>query len=193
MKHILAFLSFLLFALTYTQAQKDTLLVKISVQDGDTLPVLDLKEATIYAPYAAASNEEAQRMARMVRYVKKVYPYAKLAGTRFKEMNDQLAATKTRKERKKLIGTVEDEIKNKYGEELKKLTFSQGKILIKLLDRETGNSSYELVKEFRGSVMAFFYQGFAKIWGYNLKTKYDPNGEDKEIEMIVKMIEKGQL
>jgi len=73
------------------------------------------------------------------------------------------------------------------------MTFSQGKILIKLVDRETGNSSYELVKELRGAFSAFFYQAFARIFGFNLKIKYDPEGEDREIETIVKMIETGQI
>lgn len=169
------------------------MLVKAVVVEGDTMPVIDLQEATLIAPYLAANPADAKRFSLLVRYVKRVYPYAKLAGMRFKEMNAQITAAKNRSERKKIIGSIEDEIKTKYGEELKKLTFSQGKILIKLLDRETGNSSYELVREFKGSFMAFFYQGFAKIWGYNLKTKYDPNGEDKDIELIVRMIEKGQI
>ena len=89
--------------------------------------------------------------------------------------------------------TAEKEIKEEYGEELKDLTFSQGKILIKLLDRETGNTSFELVQDLRGKFTAFWYQAFARIWGYNLKVKYDPEGEDKEIEDIVVMIENGSI
>ena len=73
------------------------------------------------------------------------------------------------------------------------MTISQGKILIKLIDRETGNSSYDLVADFRGQFRAVFYQTFARIFGYNLKIKYDPLGEDREIEIIVRMIESGQL
>ena len=87
----------------------------------------------------------------------------------------------------------EDDIAAQFGPELKELTFTQGKILIKLIDRETSSTSYTLVKELRGSVRAFFYQGFARLWGYNLKTKYDPKGEDELIELIVLMIENGQL
>ena len=87
----------------------------------------------------------------------------------------------------------EDELKEEYGEDLKKLTFSQGKILIKLVSRETGNSSYELVQDFRGRFVAFWWQAFAKIFGHNLKMDYDPEGEDREIELIVLMIENGQL
>lgn len=88
---------------------------------------------------------------------------------------------------------VEDELMDEYGEELKKLTISQGKILIKLVDRETGESSYDIVTEFRGEFRAIFYQAFARFFGLNMKEKYDPEGNDREIENIVKMIETGQL
>jgi len=87
----------------------------------------------------------------------------------------------------------EKEINKEYGGELKDLTFSQGKILIKLIDRETGETSYDLVQTLRGKFTAFFYQTFARIWGYNLKVRYDPLGEDRQIEAIVRMIELGQL
>ena len=78
---------------------------------------------------------------------------------------------------------------------MKKLTFSQGAILIRLIDRETGDTSYEVVQELRGKVRAFFYQGFARLWGYDLKSQYDPknNPEDDEIETIVTLLERGQI
>jgi hypothetical protein len=87
----------------------------------------------------------------------------------------------------------EKEINEQYGDELKNMTFSQGKILIKLIDRETGDCSYALVQDLRGNFTAFFYQAFARLWGYNLKVKYDPEGTDKQIETIVRLIERGQL
>ena len=97
------------------------------------------------------------------------------------------------KERKKIIKQAEKEINEEYGNDLRDLTFSQGKILIKLVYRETGSSSYELVAELRGKFRAFFWQAFARLWGFNLKNEYDPEGEDKEIEFIVQMIEAGQI
>ena len=87
----------------------------------------------------------------------------------------------------------EKEINEEFGGDLRDLTFTQGKILLKLIDRETGNTSYDLVKELRGGFTAFFYQGFARIWGYNLKSDYDPKDEDELIETIVTLIERGQL
>ena len=86
---------------------------------------------------------------------------------------------------------VEKEMLRKYSKELKKLSISEGAILIKLIDRETNKTSYELIEEFKGSVPAFFWQGIARLFGNNLKTHYNPDGEDKEIEKIVRNIERG--
>ena len=87
----------------------------------------------------------------------------------------------------------EDEIEAQFGKELRDLTITQGKILLKLIDRQTSNSSYEIVKDFRGNFRAFFYQSFARLFGYDLKARYDPLGEDADIERIVLMIESGTL
>jgi hypothetical protein len=97
------------------------------------------------------------------------------------------------KERRRIMKQAEDELRNEFEDDLKKLTFKQGAILIKLVDRETGNSSYELVQELRGKFVAFFWQAFARLFGYNLKEEYDPDGADREIEEIVVMIENGQI
>ena len=94
-----------------------------------------------------------------------------------------------------MMKEAEDELTSQYTEELKKLNFSQGAILIRLIDRETGNTSYQVVRELRGRLRAFFYQGFARLWGYNLKSEYDPhnNPEDDNIETIVTLLERGQI
>lgn len=99
------------------------------------------------------------------------------------------------RERKEFMKTAEKEIEQEYAEKLKKLTFSQGNLLIKLVDRETGSSSYALVKELRGSFRAFFYQAFAKVFGYDLKAEYDPvnNKKDNLIERVVRAIELNQI
>jgi hypothetical protein len=130
---------------------------------------------------------------KLVWNVKKVYPYAKIAGLKLREYNDILAKVPSEGERRKIMKKAEKEIKDEFGSDLKNLTFSQGKILIKLLYRETGSSSYALVQELRGKFVAFFYQAFARLFGYNLKSTYDPEGEDKPIETIVKLIEKGLI
>jgi len=99
----------------------------------------------------------------------------------------------TEKEQRKLYKRAEEELKAEFGDELKALTFSQGRILLKLVDRETGTPTYHIVKELRGSFVAFFWQNLSRLFGYNLKEKYDPEGNDKDIETIVLMIENGMI
>lgn len=161
--------------------------------DGDTVPYFILSTINITAPMYFVSAADKAKFDKLVRNVKKVYPYAKLAGIKLREYNDILLKAPNDVERKRIMKRAEKEIKEQFGDELKQLTFSQGKILIKLLYRETGNSSYELLQELRGKFVAFFYQAFARLFGYNLKTTYDPQGEDKPIEIIVNMIEKGLI
>jgi hypothetical protein len=111
------------------------------------------------------------------------------------ECDTILASTESEAERRRLMKEAENEITERYTEELENLTFSQGLILIRLIDRETGNTSYKLVQELRGKVRAFFYQGFARLWGYNLKTEFDPktNPEDEQIDIIATLLERGQI
>jgi hypothetical protein len=125
--------------------------------------------------------------------VKIVYPYARLAGIKLVEYEDTLSKAPDDKARRKIMKKVEDEVEAEYGQELRDLTVTQGKILLKLIDRETGETSYELVADLRGQFRAVFYQAFARIFGLNMKLRYDPEGEDKDIEYIVQMIESGQL
>jgi hypothetical protein len=97
------------------------------------------------------------------------------------------------KEQRKLYKRAEEELKAQFGEELKALTVTQGHILLKLVDRETGNPTYNIVKELRGTFVAFFWQNLSRLFGYNLKEKYDPQGKDYDIEMIVQRIENGTI
>ncbi len=167
--------------------------VRALVIDGDTLPVIALSEVQIYSLTIPPTRKAKRKLTRLIKYVKKVYPWARLAGIQLRKYDKMLSEAKNERERRKIMKIAEKEINEKYGGDLKKLTFSQGKILIKLIDRETGDTSYDLVQDLRGNFTAFFYQAFARIWGYNLKTKYDPEGVDKQIETIVNMIERGQI
>lgn len=170
------------------------LIVRAKVlENGDTIPVIPLKGIEVYAIKKFTSKKEEERNQKLIRNVKKVYPYAKLAGEKLLTYNSLLVNARNDRERKTIMKKVEQEIKDKYGEELKSLSFSQGKILIKLIHRETKNTSFDLVKDYRGSFVAFFYQSFARIFGYNLKVEYDPYGEDRNIETIVQMLESGAL
>lgn len=167
--------------------------VHARVIEGDTLPQVTLMEVEVYSLIIPKKKRKQKKLTRYIKNVKKVYPYAKLAGIQLRKYEYQLEQAGSDKERKQLMKKAEAEINEKYGGQLRDLTFSQGKILIKLIDRETGESSYDLVQELRGKFTAFWYQAFARIWGYNLKTKYDPENEDRRLEIIVKMIERGQI
>tara|TARA_B100001971_G_C18021314_1_gene447545 strand:- start:213 stop:797 length:585 start_codon:yes stop_codon:yes gene_type:complete len=167
--------------------------VQAIVVGSDTIPIIRLNEVEIYSFKIPKTRKAKKKLTRLVKNVKKVYPWARLAGIQLRKYDNLLSQAKNDKERRKIMKEAEKEINKKYGGSLKKLTFSQGKILIKLIDRETGNTSYSLVQVLRGNFTAFFYQAFARIWGYNLKVKYDPNGADKNIETIVRMIERGQI
>nr|NQU94460.1 DUF4294 domain-containing protein [Bacteroidota bacterium] len=173
--------------------EKDYHIVNVKIVGTDTIPYLIIAGVEIFDFKIFKTKREAKRNTRLIRNIKKVYPYAKLAGRKFQEFDTILRGVESEREKRKIMKVVEKEINDEYGGELKKLTISQGKILIKLIDRETGNTSFNLVKELRGGFMAFFYQSFARIFGYNLKIEYDPIGEDRNIETIIRMIDNGVL
>lgn len=173
--------------------EQNLIVLPVAVVDGDTIPYVRLSESEVFGYKIFKSSREERQYDRLVRNVRIVYPYAKLAGEMLKDYEQILLNTASEKERKKIMKDLEDELNREYGDELKKLTVTQGKILIKLIDRQTGESSFDLVKDLRGSFRAFFYQSFARIFGLNLKVKYDPEGDDKSIETIVRMIERGLI
>jgi hypothetical protein len=163
------------------------------VQNGDTFYMSELEQAVIQPTRRSAATRDLRQYRRLIYNVKKVYPYAKLAGVKFAEVNAHLQTLKTGKEQREYIKKVEDEILKQYEVQLKDLTVTQGRILIKLIDRETSRTSYEVVKELRGSFQAAFWQAIARLFGSNLKTEFDPGGEDKVLEEIMVMMENGQL
>ena len=192
-KLILTWVLILLSSHLVFSQDKEVHLLRYRVIGNDTLPYVKIAGVEIFEFKLFKTKKEARRNTRLIRNVKKVYPWAKLAGQKLKEYEVILSRAKTEREKRKIMKRLEKEINNKYGDDLKKLTFTQGKILIKLIDRETKNTSYDLVKDLRGGFVAFFYQSFARLFGYNLKTEYDPKGEDRNIEVIVRMIENGLI
>ena len=182
--------------ITNSTPDKDHLnVVYGQIHGNDTMLIVYLPEVDIDLMNRYYEITSTRQGRRLVNNVKKVYPYAKLAGVKMKEFDTMLADISSESERRRMMKEAEEDIANQYTEELKKLNFSQGAILIRLIDRETGNTSYQVVRELRGRLRAFFYQGFARIWGYNLKTEYNPqtNPEDDEIETIVTLLERGQI
>ena len=163
------------------------------VVDGDTIPIIYYDDVYIWGNKSFRNSAESRQWERLVRNVKRAYPYAKLAGIKFNEYNQKMAAIKSDKVKKEMMKQAEKELEAQFGSELKDLTITQGKILLKLIDRQTSNCSYDILTEFRGHFRAFFYQSFARLFGYNLKVKYDPLGDDADIERIVLMIESGSI
>ena len=161
--------------------------------DGDTIPLIPLPEVTILPPRTFKNAKEEIKYKKLVRNLKKVLPYAKIANTRLYIIQKNMEKIPDEKLKKRYLKLEEEKLKLEFKDDIENLTFTQGKLLIKLIDRETGHTSYELIKELRGSFSAFLYQGIAKIFGEDLKESYDSKGEDKLIEEILIRIENGEL
>ncbi len=153
-----------------------------------------LQEFEVIALREFGTKKQQNKYYKLVESIKKVYPYAKLAGERMKQYGDALN-TMSKRERKDLINAFEDELKYKHGADLKKMTFTQGRILLKLVDRETKNTPYDIVKDLKGRFVAFFWNGIASLFDYDLKEEFDPvnNRDDLYIDEICKMIDLGLL
>ena len=166
-------------------------LVRAVVSHGDTVFVLP----TVYAfpPMKFKNKREEKFYWRTVRDVKKVLPYSKLISTLVQEVNDTLMRIPTKKERDRYMRQWEKTTYRKYYKEFTHMTLNQGKLLIRLVDRECQTSSYELIRAYRGSFSAGFYQMFAKLFGAALKSKFGTGRNDKIIERIIILVEAGQL
>jgi len=174
------------------EPKKDNSAVTRTVVVGiDTLPIVELPEVRVYERKDFDYLYLKRRYRKMIINIKKAYPYARIAGVKLKELDDHLATIESEKERKAYIDQAEQEIMNEFEKEVTKLTVTQGIILVKLIDRETGRTSYQVLKELKGGVTAFFWQGIARIFGNNLKTEYDPDDQDKVMEDIILGIEAG--
>ncbi|MFT5877752.1 MAG: hypothetical protein ACI8SA_001617, partial [Dokdonia sp.] len=190
MKYLLYIVGFMFSSYAFGQEVYKT---PATIENGDTIPVITLTKYQVIARRTWKSRAEFNRFKRLEKKVVKVYPFAHLAANKLELYAIELQRVKTEKEKKRFYKKIEKEIKLEYEGELRKLTVSEGRILIKLLDRETGNTSFSLVSELRGKFSAFLWQGLARVFGHNLKSKYDPEGEDREIEFIVQRIERGIL
>jgi hypothetical protein len=182
-----------LWFVAFTQNKSSGYTLPANIIEGDTVPVLVLDEVTISPSNTVAPPFDPSRYSKLVRDVKKVYPYAVIAGIKLKEYNDMLDTIKDESVKKIKLKQAEEDIKNQFTDDIENMTHSQGMILLKLIYRQTGVTSYEIVKELRGSLRAIFWQTIARVFGNNLKVEYDPVGEDKAIEEIIKQIESGKL
>jgi len=167
-------------------------------RNGETLPEIDIKQVNIMADKNKNKNEkkarlEYKRYDRLVDNLKVVYPYALLVRSKLSQVNEDLGELSSDRERNKYIRDFEKDLFSKYEDQIRDMTVTQGRLLLKLIDRETQNTSFELIRQYRGGLTAAFWQGVARIFGTNLKEEYDPYGEDAMIEIIVQEIEAGRI
>lgn len=180
------FLSFSAIAQSVTT--NDTIRVRGIVLGGDTIPFVFMKPVQVNDLRLFKNASDAARYQKLVRDVTKVWPYARLAGIRYNQLQKDLAGTTDKRKRKELIKATEEDIKKNFEKDLKDLTITQGSILIRLLDRQTGETGYVLLQDLKSNFSAFVWQGLARIFGHNLKNQYDPL-EEKDIEAIVQGLE----
>lgn len=171
------------------QVQPDSTWVQATVLDGDTVPMVNIQMAIV--PGNGNQKKAAKSYGILKKRVVRVYPYAKAAGDIMRQLEVELGEMKNEKERKAHVKATEAELKSAFEGQLKELTVKEGIILIKLIDRETGDSSYGLIQELKGSFSAFMWQSVARIFGHDLKDDYAPYGEDWPIEQICREIELG--
>lgn len=190
---------FFLFTANYLSAQTfqsgdSTISVMRAIIVGkDTILVSDIPEVEIYPRRKFKNRYQYYRYRRLIRNVKKAHPYAKLAAEKFSGIDERLSNMASDRQRRAYIKTAEKELRDEFEDELVHLTVSQGRLLMKLIDRELGKTTFFVLQDIKGNFKAVFWQGIARIFGSNLKTGYDPEGEDAMIEEIILLIEAGQL
>lgn len=162
--------------------------VPVIVINNESYPILTLPEVVVVSKRTFKSVYEQNKFYTLKKNILIVYPYAKKAGQIFNEVQIELTNRDSKHDRKKFLKSKERELDEQFKDQLKNLTTTQGEILVKLIARETGQNCYELIKEFKNPMSAFFWQNAGSLWGYDLKVPYDPQ-QDKDIELIVRGIE----
>lgn len=161
--------------------------------DGDSIQYLELSKVYVYPEPTFKTKKQQQAYMRLVKNVKKVLPIAKEARQMLIETAEYIETLPTQRERDEHLKRVEASIVKEYKPRMKKLTFSQGKLLIKLIDRECHSTAYEAIQAFIGPVRSGMWQAFAWMFGASLKKGYDPEGVDRLTERVVLMVEAGQI
>ncbi len=192
---IVAILSllFLLSATVKSQDEVDAYQETWLMYQGDSAALVPLRPVHVFAPMKFKNEKERQAYSKLVRDVRIAYPYAKVIAYSIIETYEYMQTLPTEKEKQKYLEDVQKYLMAEYKPKMKKMTKTQGKILIKLVDRECNTSSYNIVKALLGSFKATFYNAFASLFGNSLKAEYDPDGKDSAIEAIVLQIEEGTI
>lgn len=166
---------------------------KTFIVEGDTFPLIDLDPIIVTTDYIFKTPRQREQWTRTKFNVKKVYPYAILAAAKLKEYDFVLQKIEDKHLKKAFIRVCEKDLRSEFEDELKGLTVSQGKVLMKLIDREANKTTYEIVKQLRGSFQAAMWQTLACLFGNSMKVEYDAKVEDLMIERAVKLVENGQF
>jgi len=164
--------------------KKDTIREYETLLDGELVPMIVTPEIKIVDVRIFKSQADREAYRRLKYNIYKVLPYAKYASQRYEQLQRSLATTADKRRQKLMIDTCETQIKDLFKREIENLTISQGEILIKLIDRQTGNTSYQMLKDLKGGLKAFMFQSIARVFGHNLKETYDPN-EERDMEAIL--------
>jgi len=170
--------------------RNDTLLVPICVYNGDTIPARTMEMVYVSAPMTKAMYRRIEEWTRLRNAVYVTYPYARKAGAIMNEMNGKLALMTSEGEKKTYIKSKEKDLKREFADPLTKLSVYQGKVLMKLINRQTGNNCYDIIKEYKGGFTARFWQTVAFVFGSNLKQPYDAKGEDRQVELFALEVER---
>ena len=163
------------------------------LENGDSIQYMEMNNVYVFPPVSFSSKKQQNAYMRLVKNVKTVLPIAKEANMIMMETAEYLETLPNKQAREEHMKRVEKSVMQEYKPRMKKLTYSQGKLLIKLIYRESHSSSYELIQAFLGPLRAGFYQAFAWAFGASLKKEYDPEGIDRLTERVVLMVEAGQL
>lgn len=167
------------------QAINDTIVSYAVIYNGDTIEAKTLQDFPIFGRYNETQMSDLAKWNRLRNAIYVTFPYAKRAGRVMNDVNAHLVSISGKEERKKYIKTREKELKKEFSDPLTNLSVYQGKVLMKLINRETGNNCYEIIKEYKGGFTARFYQTVAFFFSTSLKQPYDKQGEDAQMEKIV--------
>jgi len=167
--------------------QGDKSIIQLQVIDGDTIPMVTLRPISV-VERKFENPADRYKFLKLRRNIIKVYPYAKRAANIMAEIEDATEPMNKKRHKKKYIKKLEKDLKTEFKDPLKNLTISQGKVLIKLLERESGKSCHELIKNYKNGVSAFFWQQLGRKWGYDLKEGYHPENY-RDIELIINNLE----
>lgn len=193
-KLIYALLLLILGTGTLTAQKKDGIFLPYIIEGKDTILIDELPASKVYPKIPKQKGKEWRKYYRLVHNFSKVYPYALVARSLVEEADSTIETDRLRRAKKdRYVNKVQKELFSVFEKPLRSLTVSQGALLMKLIDREVGKSSYYIIKDYKNGMAAGFWQGIAKMFGSDLKKPYDPEGEDRNVEELVKIWEAGDF